>query len=412
MNFLKKNILVKKDILSSTLVNVVGLVLGFIQGVIVANYLGAEGKGVIAFYLSLYGIIFSISNLGIKQSAAFFLPKGLVNFIELKILYGTALIFGIFILFVSFLIQKLFLDSFFFILLMTLPFSIYTSIFSSIALSKRDITSINLIRLLTSISVFILVFFCFYVYEFKSIELFFVIHLVSHILNSLFVYFRIVLPNINNIIYNNKVSKDKILRVFKKGITYCIPLFIYSINYKIDLLILPHYVSNSEVGVYSIGVGFAEMIWQIPSVLSLVIFSYAVSENDSHSFSKKIWSNTKKLMLVLIPIILVYLIVLHFFIPFAYGEEFIMSSKISNILILGTYFVVCFNILNADLAGRGFPMKGVYVFAIGAIINILLNFILIPYFGIEGSALSSTISYIISTILFIHIYYKITFKIK
>ena len=98
--------MVKKDILSSTLVNLVGLVLGFIQGVIVANYLGAEGKGVIAFYLSLYGIIFSISNLGIKQSAAFFLPKGLVNFIELKILYGTALIFGIFILFVSFLFKS------------------------------------------------------------------------------------------------------------------------------------------------------------------------------------------------------------------------------------------------------------------------------------------------------------------
>ena len=96
--------MVKKDVLSSTLVNAVGLVLGFIQGVIVANYLGAEGKGVIAFYLSLYGIIFSISNLGIKQSSAFYLPKGLVNFIELKILYASALIFGIFILFDSFLI--------------------------------------------------------------------------------------------------------------------------------------------------------------------------------------------------------------------------------------------------------------------------------------------------------------------
>ena len=161
--------MVKKDVLSSTLVNAVGLVLGFIQGVIVANYLGAEGKGVIAFYLSLYGIIFSISNLGIKQSSAFYLPKGLVNFIELKILYASALIFGIFILFASFLIQKLFLGSFFFILLMTLPFSIYTDIFSSIALSKRDITSINSIILLTSISVFILVFLFFYVYEFKSI---------------------------------------------------------------------------------------------------------------------------------------------------------------------------------------------------------------------------------------------------
>ena len=403
--------MIKKDILSSSVVNFIGLVLGFIQGIIIANFLGPEGKGVIAFYMSLYGIIFSISNFGIKQSSAFYLPKGKVNYLELKILYIVALFFGILILYVSFLIQKLNLDTYFFILLLTFPFSIYTDIFSSIALSQRDIKSLNSIRLISSISVFALIFFGFYLYELKNIKLFFIIQLAAHILNALFVYFKIILKNKDLLFLKNKFSINKIFQVFKKGITYAFPLFIYGINYKIDLLILPNYVSKSDLGVYSVGVGFAEMIWQIPSVLSMVIFSYAVSENNTKAFSKKVWSNTKKLMLYLLPFLLLYLIILHYFIPYVYGEEFRMSSKISNLLILGTYFVIAFNILNADMAARGFPMKGVYAFSIGAIINILLNLILIPIFGIEGSAVSSTISYILSTILFVKLYYNYTFKL-
>ena len=177
-------------------------------------------------------------------------------------------------------------------------------------------------------------------------------------------------------------------------------------------MILPKYVTNYDIGVYSLGAGFAEMIWLIPSVLSVVIFSYSISDKNSKEFSLKIWSNTKKMMLILLPLLSIFWIIIYFFIPILFGPEFNESSFITLILLPGTYLIIAFNTLNADMAGKGMPMKGVYVFSIGAIINILLNINFIPDFGIIGSAVASSISYTFSAIIYVKIYYNHLIKLK
>ena len=47
-------------------------------------------------------------------------------------------------------------------------------------------------------------------------------------------------------------------KIILKGITYALPLFIYGINYKVDILILNNLptISKSDIGVYSLGVVF------------------------------------------------------------------------------------------------------------------------------------------------------------
>tara|TARA_B110001452_G_scaffold67562_1_gene54409 strand:- start:7862 stop:9073 length:1212 start_codon:yes stop_codon:yes gene_type:complete len=398
--------MIKKDIITSSLTNLVGLVLGFLQGVVIARHFGSEGKGEIAFYLSLFTLVFSISNLGIKQSASYYINKNKVSYKNLKFLFLATTLLSAIILFGSFIIQNINIDGYFLILLFTMPFALYVSIFSSIPLSKRDINKINSLRILNSVSNFLLITVFFLILGFTDFRLFFIIHLISYIINSIYVKIYILNKYESNFFFNDKFNFKEALTILKKGFAYCFPLFIYGINYKIDLLILPNYVSNKELGVYALGVGFAEMIWQIPSVLSLVIFSYSVSNKNSLKFSLKIWNNTKKIMLLLIPILILFWTLLYYFIPSVYGEQFDGSSYISLLLIPGTYFIIAFNILNADMAGKGFPLKGLYVFSLGAIINILLNLLLIPKHGIIGSALASSTSYILSAISFVLIYYK------
>ena len=404
--------MIKKDIINTSVVNFAGLVIGFFQGVIIARHFGADGKGEIAFYLSLYSLIFSISNLGVKQSASYFLAENKVTYKGLRTLFYFSNIFGLLVLTSSFLIQELQFDSFYLILLFTLHFALFNTIFSSISLSKREITKINTLRLLSLFTVFILVFILFFILKKQDIELFFVIHLISHFICSIYVYKNILCKYQNVLFFKNKNNFKELKLILLKGITYCIPLFIYGINYKIDLLILPKYVTNYDIGVYSLGASFAEMIWLIPSVLSIVIFSYSISDNNSKEFSLKIWSNTKKIMLILLPLLIIFWIIIYYFIPILYGSEFNESSFITLILLPGTYLIIAFNTLNADMAGKGMPMKGVYVFSIGAIINILLNISLIPDYGIIGSAIASSISYTFSAIIYVKIYYNHLIKLK
>ena len=404
--------MIKNDIKNTTIVNLTGLIIGFIQGVIIARHFGAEGKGEIAFYLSLYTLIFSLSNMGIKQSASFFLSENKVTYHGLKILFFSLIIFGSIVLTISFLIQNLQFDLFYLIIMLTLPFALFNNIFSSICLSKREITKINTLRFISLVTVFIMIVIFFFISKANNIILFFGFHFVSHVICSIYVYTSIINKYEKVSFFKNKNNFKELKLILLKGITYCIPLFIYGINYKIDLLILPKYVTNYEVGVYSVGAGFAEMIWLIPSVLSLVIFSYSVSGQNSKSFSIKIWNNTKKLLFYLLPILVAYWIILYYFIPIFYGYEFNDSSFITLILLPGTYLIIAFNTLNADMAGRGMPMKGVYVFSFGAIINIVLNIFLIPSYGIIGSAIASSISYTFSAVIYIRIYYNNLIKLK
>ena len=87
----------------------------------------------------------------------------------------------------------------------------------------------------------------------------------------------------------------------------------------------------------------------------MIIFSYSVSNQNEKEFSKDIWLKNKKIMLVLIPMLIIYALATKFFIPILFGNEFLYSYLITFFLLPGTYAIVSFNILNADLAARGYP---------------------------------------------------------
>ncbi|MDZ7835006.1 MAG: polysaccharide biosynthesis C-terminal domain-containing protein [Alkalibacterium sp.] len=89
-----------------------------------------------------------------------------------------------------------------------------------------------------------------------------------------------------------------------------------------------------------------------------------------------------------------------------FGVEFFSSSSVIRILLPGIFFMVIVKILHADLAGRGFPIYGLWVSILPLVINIILNIILIPIYEIEGAAIASSISYTLAGVLFLYIYSK------
>jgi O-antigen/teichoic acid export membrane protein len=157
-------------------------------------------------------------------------------------------------------------------------------------------------------------------------------------------------------------------------------------------------------------VTFAELIWMLPAILSTLIFSYSVSSKDSNKFSNQLWKKNKLIMIIIIPILICYFYIVDYFLPILYGYEFAGSSFITMCLLPGTYAIISFNILNADMAARGFPRVGLTIFSLSAILNIILNYIFIPIWGISGAAFASSLTYILASLVFLFRYYKLTFK--
>lgn len=404
-----------KDFFQSASVNVLIIFVSTIQGVLVARILLAEGKGEIAVFMSIYNIIYALSNLGIRQSSAFYFSKENMKVKDLSRVH----LMGVFIsflitsvvLFVSFQLNDIFSLPIFLSFVFAIPFALYTTYTTSFALSNRWIDKLNIVKLITCV-VFFSLFVLFYVLlGLRNLKYYFYAFLISHLATFIYVYSWSRRITGYSLFVTNFLKTLKDLKmIVTKGISYALPLFIYGINFKADILILNNLVPSSEIGVYSVGVTFAEIIWQLPAILSMLIFSYSVSDKDPEVFSRNLWNRNKKIMLILIPLLIVYFFTIDFLIPYVYGSEFTYSSHVTLFLLPGTYAIISFNILNADMAARGYPQMALGTFTIAAICNIILNFVLVPYFGIEGAAISSSITYIVASLYFIRGYYILTFK--
>ena len=77
-----------------------------------------------------------------------------------------------------------------------------------------------------------------------------------------------------------------------------------------------------------------------------------------------------------------------------------MRQKVIGLLMPGIFVMFFFKVLNADLAGRGKPLFALATYILPLVINVLLNYYLIPLYNINGTASPSSASYIIGAIIF------------
>ena len=79
-----------------------------------------------------------------------------------------------------------------------------------------------------------------------------------------------------------------------------------------------------------------------------------------------------------------------------------------QILLIGTVAVSGGRVLGNDIAGRGRPMLNTYLNALTVVVNLCLDILWIPKFGIAGAAWATTVSYSVALIGSLLVYSKIS----
>src|SRR5690606_19987320 len=57
------------------------------------------------------------------------------------------------------------------------------------------------------------------------------------------------------------------------GSVYALALVVINLNYRLDVIILDHLSSDFQLGIYSKAVSPVEYLWEIPMLLSTIIFA-------------------------------------------------------------------------------------------------------------------------------------------
>jgi O-antigen/teichoic acid export membrane protein len=173
-------------------------------------------------------------------------------------------------------------------------------------------------------------------------------------------------------------------------------LLLYLLNWT-DVIVLGLMVDEKQVGIYNIAfkvgsVGFLVIV----SVSTIITPKIAAlyGENNISDLKKLIHNSTRLIACLSIPIVLV-LILLRKFILSLFGADALQGEYTLIIVSIGVLFSAIAGNVDQILNMTNNQKVLRNITAICFFVNLILNILLIPHFGIEGSAFASLITNVI-----------------
>ena len=277
--------------------------------------------------------------------------------------------------------------------LINIPLVLTTTVISGLFIGDGKLGVFSNIAWIPSLLnlVFVLILFTFGLLTVRWVLIFYLIGNLGMLLYGL--YHILKTTHFEIALFSSNVAKTLI----RKGLIFALALFLVQINYKIDIVLLKKFVDFQSIGLYTLGVSTAELLWQVPTALSIVILSKTAINGDNNQ--KWIISKTIRLSILVLTFLsfCAYLLV-PILLPLIYGQEFAGSIPVTRVLLLGVTIFSVFILLNSRILGGGFPEYTIFLFIPCLVVKISLSFILIPAFGIIGAAWASNISYFFAAI--------------
>jgi len=380
------------------------LVIGVIISILLARMLGPDGRGIYALAILIPSLAFIFTNLGINSSTVYFLGRKKYS---PQVIAGSNIIFSVFISLLAIILILLSLLFFkntflagvplyaFILAILIVPFRIFISNSINVLLGIHRYITYNVMSFLDIFVHLILLLLLFLLSSFTILTAL-IAYLAASIITLIIIY--IVLKKIIST-FRFRLNKDYLRDAFTYGSKSYLSNVISFLHLRIDTLIINYFLNPLAVGFYAVATSLTERLWLLSESASVILFPKIASERNDEA--KRIFTPVLCRNILLLTIIGAILLLLlgKWIILLLYSKKFLNAVMPFQILLIGTIFVSGSKILANDIAGRGKPMINTYINIVSLFINIILNIILIPKYGIAGAAYATTISY--SLIFFI-----------
>jgi len=177
---------------------------------------------------------------------------------------------------------------------------------------------------------------------------------------------------------------------------------------KTDKILLGYYLTSEDVGIYSPALVIAGMLVFVAEAFKY-IFLPTVSEHfarkDTSGLELLFKATSKWIFLVVLPLFILIMLFPRELITLLYGSEYAAGYLALIILSLGIAMNDFSGTAGNILVGGGHTKLNLICEIIAAVMNIVLNIILIPRYGIVGAATATGISYMtrnISSVSFVY----------
>lgn len=403
------------DSLLSIVRQVLTMLISMLAIIVIARYLGPDGQGNYALIILLPNLLGTLLNFGVGVSAAYYIGK---EKYPLKDIYKTNVIlsniFSLLSLLIAIFILFIFKEAFFeqipisllIIVLISVPFIFIRQFLLVIFQGLQDFKPYNAIMILGKLVNLIAILLLVLVFDLGlyGAIIAFILGEFTSVLIAQYQLSKKYSLSFRSGSMSKRYSKDVLIFGAKSHVSNILAF----LNYRADIMIISYFLNPVALGLYTASINIVERLWVVSQAVSAVLFP-KISSMTSTKNKNELTSAITRIMLFLS---LLSGVVLYFctewIINLLFGEAYLEATLTFQLLIPGVVLGSVSKVLANYLAGCGRPELNMYASIVVVLLNVGLNIILIPIYGIEGAAISTTVSYVMNFLIKIVIFSMIS----
>ena len=373
----------------------VNLLSGLLVGIIVARYLGPEQYGLMNYVLSYVFLfqtfaIFGLDSIEIREEARHQANFETIIGTAFGIKIITGVIFMILSIATSFVMEA---DSYTTILVAIYSFSIVLNSFSVIRnyftsiVQNEYVVKAEISRCLLSMAIKVVLL---------LLHLPLIWFIVSYMVDFAFLASGYVMA------YHAKIGKLRTWKFDKKSAFFLLkesfPLLLTSaavIMYqRIDQVMIGQMVDKSAVGFFSVATRFVEVLIYIPMTLAQTISPVLVRarERSEQEYEKKCQQFMNLSLWLSLSSAIVTSVIANWIVCITFGNEYVPAVIVLQIMAFKVASVALSNTAGTMLVCEGLQKYAIFRDTFGCIVCIVLNYLLLPHYGIIAAAYVAIIS--------------------
>ena len=195
-----------------------------------------------------------------------------------------------------------------------------------------------------------------------------------------------------------KISFKDELILLRTLLVFSIPVAITALSemaiYDVGPLVIGRYLPAEDAGYYTT----ADPIARLPLIISLSVAavilpaaSEAASLKDKKLLETYITQSYRYVVLLVFPLCVGIALFAQPLLSLLFGSDYIFGAQALRILVIGMTFYTLFMVSSSIVQGIGHPRLPMVIMIVGTVLNIGLNFLMVPLYGIVGAAIATTI---------------------
>ncbi len=379
------------------------IITGLFIGIWVARYLGPEQFGIYSYaqsFVSLFAVIatFGLDGIVVREILKDERKIGEIigSSFYLK-LFGAFLVLMFLAVAVNFTSNDNQTNLLVFIIASSTIFQSFNVVdfYFQAKVKSKYIVKANIISLFISSVVKIILI----LYEAPLVAFAWVVLFDSIILAIGFIYFfyRKSDFKIKKLILKQKV----VISLMKDSWPLILSAIIVTAYMKRDIIMLKEFLGEYEVGMYSASTRISEAWYFIPVLVTSSLFPGILNAKkiDKITYENRLRNLYKVLVWMAVVVSIVLTFIADNLMLLLFGQEYVASADILMIQIWSGIFISFLMVSNkwllAENKTRFIFIRGLF----GVIINIILNYIFIPIYGVNAAAFTSLITLIFTSLI-------------